>query len=128
MWKKHHGFPRSQFRPKTLPPPRCTAIPMSHSHTPWTPRDAQESESYEPKAVVGASTRLGLQAAGFGAFVAAIQNALGTHNRGATGVFTRYGGTIGIFGAHSAGCSCPRYRADGVGHNSSGDGCDIRSN
>lgn len=71
---------------------------MSKSHTPWTAPEAQPSEGYEPKSTVGAATRFAVQGAGFGAFVAAIQNALGTHNRGAPGIFTRYGGTIGFFG------------------------------
>lgn len=71
---------------------------MSQSPTPWSIPDAQTSEAYEPKAPVGATTRFALQGAGFGAFVAAIQNALGTHGRGAPGIFTRYGGTIGFFG------------------------------
>ena len=78
---------------------------MASSPTPWVAPAPNKSENFEPKAIVGQTTRLGLQAAGIGAFVATIQNALGTHNRGATGVFTRYGGTIGFFGAHSALCA-----------------------
>jgi hypothetical protein len=33
--------------------------------------------------------------------VSAVQNALSSHNRGAFGVFTRTGGTIGFFGTSS---------------------------
>ncbi|GBE78011.1 hypothetical protein BKA93DRAFT_814267 [Sparassis latifolia] len=57
---------------------------------------------YEPKPTLQYTSIIGLQAAGVGAFVSAIQNALGTHTRGAAGFFTRSGGTIGIFGAMGA--------------------------
>lgn len=44
----------------------------------------------------------GLQAASIGAgvglLVSAVQNSIGTHSAGATGVFARTGNTIGIFG------------------------------
>lgn len=44
----------------------------------------------------------GLQAASIGAgvglLVSAVQNSVGTHSAGATGVFARTGNTIGIFG------------------------------
>ncbi|KAF8941936.1 hypothetical protein BGZ52_013062, partial [Haplosporangium bisporale] len=43
----------------------------------------------------------GLQAASIGAgvglLVSAVQNSIGTHSAGATGVFARTGNTIGIF-------------------------------
>lgn len=54
---------------------------------------------YEPRPSLRYASIVGLQAAGVGAFVSAIQNALGKHNRGAAGFFTRTGGTIGFFGA-----------------------------
>lgn len=38
-----------------------------------------------------------------GTFVSAIQNSLHKHNEGARGVFTRTGGTIGLFTAMGAG-------------------------
>lgn len=41
---------------------------------------------------------VGLQAAGVGLLVSTVQNALDTHSRGAAGVFTRTGGTVGFFG------------------------------
>jgi hypothetical protein len=41
---------------------------------------------------------IGLQAGIVGAFVSAVQNALGSHSRGAAGFLTRSGGTIGTFG------------------------------
>lgn len=40
----------------------------------------------------------GLQSAGVGVLVSAVQNALGTHNAGAMGILTRTGSTIGFFG------------------------------
>jgi hypothetical protein len=66
--------------------------------TPWAASDPNASETYEPKQTMGAATKVGLQSAGAGVFVATIQNALGTHGHGAAGVFTRYGSTIGLFG------------------------------
>jgi len=45
---------------------------------------------------------IGLQGAGVGVLVASVQNALQHHNRGAMGVLTRSGGTIGLFGAMAA--------------------------
>jgi hypothetical protein len=70
--------------------------------TPWAAPDPNENENYEPKPTLGAATKVGMQAAGAGLFIATIQNALGTHGHGAAGVFTRYGSTIGLFGAHTS--------------------------
>jgi hypothetical protein len=67
--------------------------------TPWAQSDPNPSENYEPKATMGEATKAGMQSAGAGLFVATVQNALGTHGNGAAGVFTRYGSTIGMFGA-----------------------------
>ncbi|KAI5121291.1 hypothetical protein M0805_002334 [Coniferiporia weirii] len=57
---------------------------------------------YEPRPTVKHAAVVGLQSAGVGALVSTVQNALGTHNRGAMGVFTQYGGTIGFFAAMGA--------------------------
>ena len=57
------------------------------------------SEAYQVKPTVKYAATVGAQAGVVGAVVSAIQNALGTHNKGALGVFTRSGGTIGFFGA-----------------------------
>ncbi|RSH83445.1 uncharacterized protein EHS24_007129 [Apiotrichum porosum] len=43
------------------------------------------------------ATRITLQSAGAGLLVSAVQNALDRHDRGAMGIFTRTGGTIGLF-------------------------------
>ena len=56
---------------------------------------------YDPKPSLRYASAVGLQAAVVGTFVSAIQNALGSHSRGAAGFFTRTGGTIGFFGTHS---------------------------
>ncbi|KAH9950407.1 hypothetical protein B0H21DRAFT_819212 [Amylocystis lapponica] len=58
-----------------------------------------EPGSYDPKPTLQYASAIGLQAAGVGAFVSAIQNALGSHSSGAAGFLTRSGGTIGIFAA-----------------------------
>lgn len=57
-----------------------------------------EVPTYDPKPSLRYATAVGVQAAAVGAFVSAVQNALGEHNRGAAGFFTRSGGTIGFFG------------------------------
>ncbi|TDL28601.1 hypothetical protein BD410DRAFT_738089, partial [Rickenella mellea] len=61
-----------------------------------------DPEIYEPKPALKYATTTGLQAGIVGAVVSAVQNALGTHNRGAAGVLTRSGGTIGFFAAMGA--------------------------
>ncbi|GLB36096.1 putative nadh-ubiquinone oxidoreductase 21.3 kda subunit [Lyophyllum shimeji] len=59
-------------------------------------------EGYTPKASLKYASIVGLQGAGIGAFISAIQNALGTHPHGAMGFVTRTGGTIGFFAAMGA--------------------------
>lgn len=72
---------------------------MAQFPTPWAVKDPNTNEVFEPKPTVANTTKLGVQSAAAGACVAAVQNALGTHTSGAAGVFTRYGSTIGFFGA-----------------------------
>jgi len=67
------------------------------SHTPLFPK-----ETFQPRASLRYASAVGIQAAGVGALVSAVQNALSSHNHGAFGVFTRTGGTIGFFGAMGA--------------------------
>ncbi|RDB28614.1 NADH-ubiquinone oxidoreductase 21 subunit [Hypsizygus marmoreus] len=62
----------------------------------------KSSPTYEPKPTLLYTSKVGLQAGAVGAFVSAIQNALGHHTSGAMGVFTRSGGTIGFFAAMGA--------------------------
>jgi len=60
---------------------------------------ANGGETFEPRPTVKYASAVGLQAALVGTLVSTVQNALGSHNQGAMGVFTRSGGTIGFFGA-----------------------------
>ena len=59
---------------------------------------APETEAYEEKPTIKYTTTVALQTGLFGVLASAVQNALGAHNRGAMGVLTRSGGTIGFFG------------------------------
>lgn len=54
--------------------------------------------TYQAKATLESAASAGLKGAGVGLLVSTVQNALDTHNRGAAGVITRTGGTIGFFG------------------------------
>lgn len=55
--------------------------------------------AFESKPSLKYAAAIGLQAGAVGAFVSAIQNALGTHSHGAMGFVTRTGGTVGFFGS-----------------------------
>ncbi|EEB88063.1 hypothetical protein MPER_14320, partial [Moniliophthora perniciosa FA553] len=57
---------------------------------------------FEPKSTLQSSAKYGLQAGAVGLVVSTLQNALGQHSRGATGVLTRTGGTITFFAAMGA--------------------------
>ncbi|KAI0778275.1 hypothetical protein BD413DRAFT_508064 [Trametes elegans] len=61
-----------------------------------------ETAVYDPKPSLQYASAVGLQSAGIGALVSAVQNALGTHTSGAAGFLTRTGGTIGFFAAMGA--------------------------
>ena len=61
---------------------------------------AKSLTTYEQAPTFKYAMTVGAQSAVVGTVVAAVQNALGTHNRGAIGLLTRYGGTIGFFGEH----------------------------
>lgn len=69
------------------------------SHTPLFPKG-----TFQPKATLRYASAVGIQAAGVGALVSAVQNALSSHNHGAFGIFTRTGGTIGFFGTSNLIC------------------------
>ncbi|KAF8761265.1 nadh-ubiquinone oxidoreductase 21.3 kda subunit [Rhizoctonia solani] len=66
-------------------------------------RQSIEPSAYEPKSSVQNAAFVGLQSAGVGTLVSAVQNALDQHNRGAAGILTRTGGTIGFFSEHTYG-------------------------
>ncbi len=73
-------------------------VPSSPSHSNMSESSSSEVSTYEPKPTLSYAANVGLQAGVIGAFVSAIQNALGTHSYGAAGIVTRTGGTIGFFG------------------------------
>jgi len=58
-----------------------------------------QAPTYSPRPSVKYAATVGLQASVVGLIVSTLQNALGKHESGAMGVFTRTGGTIGLFGA-----------------------------
>lgn len=57
-----------------------------------------EENSYHPKDAIAAASKTTLLTGGIGLFASAVQNTLVKKNVGPWGVFTRTGGTIGIFG------------------------------
>ncbi|QRV76082.1 mitochondrial import inner membrane translocase subunit TIM17 [Ceratobasidium sp. AG-Ba] len=76
----------------------------TESHQPDNKQGKRDPEpgAYEPKSSLQNAAFVGLQSAGVGVLVSAVQNALDSHNRGAAGIFTRTGGTIGFFSAMGA--------------------------
>jgi len=54
---------------------------------------------FEHKSALQSAYRVGTIAGVAGIFVSTVQNAFANHSRGAFGVITRSGGTIGFFGA-----------------------------
>jgi hypothetical protein len=68
---------------------------MSTTIVPDQPADAP---SFETRPTLQYAATVGMQAALVGAFVSSVQNALGSHSKGATGFLSRTGGTIGFFG------------------------------
>jgi len=67
-----------------------------------TTGSSPDTPSFEPRPTIQYAATVGMQAALVGAFVSSVQNALGTHSRGASGFLTRTGGTIGFFAAMGA--------------------------
>jgi len=72
---------------------------MSTTNLPDQPADAP---SFETRPTLQYAATVGMQAALVGAFVSSVQNALGSHSKGATGFLSRTGGTIGFFAAMGA--------------------------
>ncbi|KAG0255012.1 hypothetical protein BG011_005391 [Mortierella polycephala] len=60
---------------------------------------ASEDTPYHAKAPIKEGLQAGAIGAGVGLLVSAAQNTVGSHSYGATGVFARTGGTIGLFAA-----------------------------
>lgn len=82
------------------------ASTLSHQPETLQTRQSTEPAPYEHKSSVQNAAFVGLQSAGVGVLVSAVQNALDHHNRGAAGILTRTGGTIGFFSEHIAGKLC----------------------
>ncbi|KAL1411699.1 hypothetical protein Q8F55_002665 [Vanrija albida] len=59
----------------------------------------EQAHLYHQHPTIQVAARVTLQSAGVGLLVSAVQNALDKHDRGAMGVVTRTGGTIGFFAA-----------------------------
>ncbi|KAF8605054.1 hypothetical protein BDV93DRAFT_491213 [Ceratobasidium sp. AG-I] len=78
------------------------ATTEAHNPETSTVRQSLDPVAYEPKSSLQNAAFVGLQSAGVGVLVSAVQNALDTHNRGAAGILTRTGGTIGFFSAMGA--------------------------
>ncbi|KZT55961.1 hypothetical protein CALCODRAFT_337028 [Calocera cornea HHB12733] len=60
------------------------------------------ADEYEQKPALQRAAFVGLQSAGVGLVFSSVQNALETHGKGAAGVLTRTGSTIGFFAAMGA--------------------------
>lgn len=60
-----------------------------------------EQKAYQPKDTIQASAKATLYTGSAGLLFAAVQNTLTRQNIGALGVFTRFGGSIGLFGLPS---------------------------
>ena len=91
-------------QPKFRLRPAHTLSLRPHKNPTWKMSDSSHTspsstETFEPRATLRYTSAVGIQAAGVGALVSAVQNALSSHNHGAFGIFTRTGGTIGFFGA-----------------------------
>ena len=106
------AYPKRQFLIPpiaSLRPTNFDRVPLRPSHSPSLQPHTRTmsgstrvplipTETFQPRASLRYASAVGIQAAGVGALVSAVQNALGSHNYGAAGVLTRTGGTIGFFG------------------------------
>ena len=63
-----------------------------------TTSSSTDTSSFESRPTLQYAATVGMQAALVGAFVSSVQNALGSHSKGASGFLSRTGGTIGFFG------------------------------
>ena len=76
------------------------AEPVKPGTYPAATTDAIEDPPapYEPKDAIAQSVRSATFTGSAGLLLAAVQNTLSRENVGAFGVFTRFGGTIALFG------------------------------
>ncbi|KAF2838590.1 hypothetical protein M501DRAFT_1004358 [Patellaria atrata CBS 101060] len=61
--------------------------------------DQEQQKHYKPKDAIKSTIQTTMITATFGGFISAVQNTLTKQNVGAMGIFTRTGGTIGVFAA-----------------------------
>ncbi|KAI0307982.1 hypothetical protein B0F90DRAFT_1664922 [Multifurca ochricompacta] len=66
------------------------------------PVQSADMPSFEQRPTFQYAATVGMQAALVGALVSSVQNALGSHSKGASGFLSRTGGTIGFFAAMGA--------------------------
>lgn len=86
---------RTAVRPLLLPSSFASLLLFSSA----TMASQQEEEKvYAPKDALAATFRTTAATGGVGLFASAVQNTLLKQNVGPWGVFTRFGGTIGVFG------------------------------
>jgi hypothetical protein len=95
-----------------------------------TTSPSTDTPSFEPRPTFQYAATVGMQAGLVGAFVSSVQNALGSHSKGASGFLSRTGGTIGFFGAfHLSALKSPSPRiSDDFCVAGSCHGCNIRRN
>jgi hypothetical protein len=75
---------------------------MSENFAMSTTGSSTDTPSFEQRPTLQYAATVGMQAALVGAFVSSVQNALGSHSKGASGFLSRTGGTIGFFAAMGA--------------------------
>ncbi|BEJ14920.1 hypothetical protein CspHIS471_0406870 [Cutaneotrichosporon sp. HIS471] len=73
--------------------------PLSGSSKTFFFPSPNETNMFHEHPTLQSAIRVTLESAGAGLLVSAAQNALHTHDKGAMGIFTRTGGTIGLFAA-----------------------------
>ena len=74
------------------------AAPISPEPVPPSSAVVDAEPAYQPKDAIAASLNSGSLSGGAGLLLAAVQNTLARENVGAFGVFTRFGGTVALFG------------------------------
>ena len=66
-----------------------------------TSHESDSDPTYHPQDAIENTVSSGLRVGGAGLLLAAVQNTLTRENIGAFGVFTRYGGTVALFGTQT---------------------------
>ncbi|KAL7419993.1 hypothetical protein Q5752_004956 [Cryptotrichosporon argae] len=82
-----------------MPPLHPLLPPSASASTFFVASPAEHAHAFHAHPSVAVASKVTLQSAGVGLLVSSVQNALEKHDRGAAGVLTRTGGTIGFFAA-----------------------------